>query len=124
MKRVTKIMFEPDDRHLQALIMSAHSLVGGPGWSPDDPREKPFRRIRGNDFTMTDLDLALATIEQEAARIKADAMTLSCPFPEMEPGSTRIADTWRSGLVANAEHARRIAHDFRDRLTESLGKNT
>jgi len=118
MRRIEKLAFTGGESHIADRLMSAWRILGGAAVPDDDPQAKPFRRIRGNDFTEDDLGAALAIIATRAVEMKNEAETGTCPYPEMPGG--RVEQDWRHGLKTNADLAMREADAFADLVDGAL----
>lgn len=118
MRRIEKLAFTGGENHISDRLMSAWRILGGAAVAEDDPQAKPFRRIRGNDFTEDDLGSALAIIATRAAEMKIEAEDGVCPYPEMPGG--RVEQDWRQGLRTSAELAIREAEAFIDLVSDAL----
>lgn len=122
MKEVTKIVFERDS-HIIFKIDEAFRLVGGADWDEKDERRKPFRRIHGNDATRSDCYLAVEIIKSAARSEEQRARTAPCPFPEQEPGSSRVEETWREGQLRGIARAVAKAESFIAEIEIGLSQN-
>lgn len=104
------IAIQPGDRARPNQLEDALGLVDGRAL--DDPDwHRPFGRIRGNDFTLEDAELAIANIRALAeVRMKAPA-----PFDDPE-----TAKTWVTGRDQAARQAIELAEGFLEDLREDL----
>jgi hypothetical protein len=95
------------DRARISKVDEAWGMIGGHDLT--DEGQRPFRRIRGNDFTMQDVDLARAIVIRVSSR----------PIPEIftEP---RLQDTWAEGQRSSMLLARRTMEEFLEDLREDL----
>jgi hypothetical protein len=122
MQRIEKLSFESGESHIHNLIDNAWRIMGGASVPADQPDAKPFRRIRGNDFTERDIADAVTILIKRVQDTLSEAKTGLCPYPEVEGIGTNVEDTWRAGLIANARLALRELDTFLQRTNHALSE--
>lgn len=120
MKRIEKLAFTGGETQIQDRLLGAWRILGGAAVDPETPEAKPFRRIRGNDFSEDDIAQAISTIVARAAAMRLEADTGTCPYPEVPGGA--VEETWRHGLKTSADLALREADAFLDLVDDALAE--
>jgi hypothetical protein len=117
MKVEIRIKLDPDDLTRPKDMDEAFRLIGG-STLPEE-QQKPFARIRGNDFTIADVDLALAIVRTKAKEL-IESSRGECPFPPI--GNGENIKSWEIGLKSTAQlatlKAERFARSLRDELAQ------
>ncbi|MGD9670235.1 MAG: hypothetical protein AB7U75_14555 [Hyphomicrobiaceae bacterium] len=111
MRIVEKVQLSSEDNAQVATLMKAYNLTGCHEL-PED-LQKPFGRIRGNDFSLEDARTAVHIVNMKAARLiseHADNPTL-LPDP-------RTNAQFHQTVISSAEAAKRYAKQFLDALME------
>jgi DNA-directed RNA polymerase beta' subunit len=119
-KRIEKLAFEAGETYILGRIENAWRILGGQAVCPDDPEAKPFRRIRGNDFSESDVTRAIEILVKRARRLLEEAKAGECPYPEVEAVDTLVDETWRNGLVSSAHLALKEAESFLHMVDDAL----
>lgn len=109
---MTKIAVESHDMTLLSKMDQAYAMVGGYDLPLED--QKPFGRIRGNDFSLADAERAVAIIVRRAAEMRTKAANTQV---FLDPN---LQKTWAEGVLASASLGERLAAEFIDSLHEDL----
>ena len=104
------IRLDPEDKARPDRLEEARGLVDGAG--RDAAWNRPFGRIRGNDFTLADAEAAAANIQAAAEEIRRNAES---PFAQAGESAE-----WVRGLHLAADQAMRLAGDFLEDLLEDI----
>ncbi|TPI18878.1 hypothetical protein [Mesorhizobium sp. B4-1-1] len=119
MRVETKLRIERGDLCVADRLDEAFNLVTGHELPEAD--QKPFGRIRGNDFGMMDAERAVAIVHSRSAQLLKQAETADV-FKD-----TALQAVWADGQRMAARLAVRKADEFmsalRDDLREATGSN-
>lgn len=116
MKVQTKISLESGDCCSVTKLEGAYNLIGGFELATAD--QKPFGRIRGNDFTMGDARRAVAIVHRRSAEMLTKADTAEVfKDPKLQ---AFWADAERSTARLAVRHADQFLDDLEDDLRENV----
>lgn len=108
----TRIRIEAHDMASVGKLEQAFNLVGGHALPEDD--KKPFGRIRGNNFSFSDAQAAVAAIKKRTDDLLHEANSNEI---FLDP---QLQALWAEGVRGTAELATRLASEFMDDLREDM----